>query len=480
MAEAVQKYLDQHEMRTKLEEAMNLLVKVQPQDPVGWLGEHFLAKSEVVPTIVKVVGREILDSRGNPTVETDVFVATKGRDCWMAGRGAAPSGASTGMNEALELRDCDKTRYGGKGTQKAATNVSTVLCEALKGKPLDQRMCDEAICKADGTELKKNVGGNAITATSFAVAEAIARVKQIPLWEHFSEVFKHPAGKKYRIPTPLCNVLNGGKHAGGNLKIQEFMIVPKNAPFKEQLRMAAEVYQALAKALVAKYGVSARNLGDEGGFAPAIQNPDEALCMLEEGIAAAGYKVNEDVFLAMDCASSEFYDDATKKYEIIKGKFLTAAELVDFYVKMVEKHPAIISIEDPMDEGDHEGWKIFMEKLGAKIQVVADDLTTTNPTYIKKAVEGKLANALLLKVNQIGSVSESMTACQMVYDAGWNCIVSHRSGEPATSIIADLGVAMTCKYIKTGAPARGERTAKLNRLLEIEEELAALGKLEMW
>lgn len=421
-------------------------------------------------------------SRGNPTVEVDVYASVDGVVKLIA-RGVAPSGASTGSNEAHELRDGDAKRFNKKGTSKAVGNVNSKLSPAVTGKKaLDLTECDKALCAADGSELKTNVGGNAITAASFAIAEAGARLAEKELFLHFANAFfgEKDLPKKFKLPTPMVNVLNGGKHAGGKLKIQEFMIMPaRGIAFKEALRHVTEVYHHLGTILAAKYGASAKNLGDEGGFAPALEKPEDALNAISEAVKAAGYELGKDIFLALDCASSEFYDSETKKYEIQDKKFVTSQELVQYYVQLKEKYPALISIEDGLDEKDYEGWTALTAALGSKdMMIVGDDLYTTNTNLIQKGIEGKWANALLLKVNQIGTITEAMNAAKMLFDVGGQVIVSHRSGESSSSIISDLVVGIRANYIKTGATARGERIAKYNRLLQIEEYLAEHDMLE--
>lgn len=423
-----------------------------------------------------MVGREILDSRGNPTVETDVFIDKGGEDVLISRQGA-PSGASTGSNEAHELRDGDKARYLGKGTQKASNNVTTALSSAVAGKDITNlRALDDALKAADGTELKTKLGGNAITAASFALADGGAQVQHKELFLHLADQYWGVGStpSKYFLPRPMVNILNGGKHAGGDLQIQEFMIVPAASAgsFKEQLRIVSEVYHTLAKILVKEKGPSAKNLGDEGGYAPNLTSPDETLGYIEKAITEAGYTVGKDVFLALDAASSEFYHDG--KYEVEKGKLLSSSELLEYWDNLVEKHPALISIEDGFQEQDYEGWKAFTAHFAQKrpsIMIVGDDLYTTNTNLIQKGITNKWANSLLLKVNQIGTISEAMDAAKMQFDAKGNVIVSHRSGETTSAIISDLAVAIGAQFIKTGATARGERIAKYNRLLAIEEYL---------
>eukprot|EP01027_Heterolobosea_sp_BB2_P013569 GEZU01019562.1.p1 GENE.GEZU01019562.1~~GEZU01019562.1.p1 ORF type:complete len:482 (+),score=196.30 GEZU01019562.1:337-1782(+) len=433
--------------------------------------QHFNRKKNP-PYIHKVVGRQVLDSRGNPTVEVDIVSNGK-----VVGRASAPSGASTGSNEAREIRDGDESKYLGKGVLTAVNNVNTRINDALSGQLLSNnfQQLDAILRSLDESDLKENIGGNAVTATSFALAEACANIVGKELFEYlhqqFQTLYRNPeqqltqeqleeeeqklATRKYHLPTPMVNILNGGKHAGGKLKIQEFMIVPRrDIEFSEQLMYVTTVYHTLGKILEAKYGKSARNLGDEGGFAPSLDTPDEALKCIEEAIEKAGYSLGKDIMLALDCAASEFYNKETQKYEVIEGKHMTSDELIDYYFKLVEEHPALCSIEDPMDEQDYEGWKKITQKLGGNVMIVGDDLYTTNPRLIKQGIAEKWANALLLKVNQIGTISEAMEAAKLKFDNKNQVIVSHRSGETATTLIADLAVAIGANYIKTGAPAR--------------------------
>ena len=469
----VMKYLDTHHVNDQLNVVINKLVKSHSADPFGFLSREFLRLARPA-TVSRLVGREVLDSRGNPTVEADVYVNFLDQESLISRQGA-PSGASTGSNEAHELRDGDKGRYLGKGTQTAAGNVTSALTAAVQGHPLNNlRALDDLMKAADGTELKTKLGGNAITAASFALADAGALNEKKELFLHLAEAYwgvgATPA--KYFLPRPMVNILNGGKHAGGDLMIQEFMIVPKVGAFKENLRMVSEVYHTLAKILVSEKGPSAKNLGDEGGYAPALTSPDETLGYIEKAIEAAGYKVGEDLFLALDAASSEFYKEG--KYEIEKGKFLTSQELLTYWDDLVTKHPALISIEDGFDEKDYEGWTAFTAHFAQKrpsFMIVGDDLYTTNTNLIHKGIAGKWANALLLKVNQIGTISESMDAAKLIFEQKGNVIVSHRSGETSSAVISDLAVAIGAQSIKTGATARGERISKYNRLLAIEEVL---------
>jgi enolase 1/2/3 len=469
----VVKYLEDHKVTDNLNSIVNDMCKAHPDDPYGYL-VHALRDLAKPPTITRLHGREVIDSRGNPTTECDVYVNYLGEEK-LAGRSAAPSGASTGSTEAVELRDDEKNRYRGKGVKTAVKNISTTLSKAVAGMDITQlRAIDEVLSKTDGDRLKKNLGGNAITASSFAIAEASANITETPLFLRFANEFHDEVPQQFSIPRCWFNVLNGGKHAGGELQVQEFMFVPRgNQPFREALRSAVECYHALGKILVAKYGKSAKNLGDEGGFAPALKDPEEALALLEEAIAAAGYKCGEDIDLAMDAASSEFYADG--KYELQPGKFLTADEMIEFWVDLKKKHPALICIEDGLAEDDYQGWiKLtarFEEEFKGSVDLVGDDLLTTNTDRIKDAIAEKWCNALLLKVNQIGTISEGMDAAKMLYGIKGAVAVSHRSGEVPYSVIADLAVGIGSQYIKTGAPARGERVIKYNRLLQIEEYL---------
>ncbi|KAK5090620.1 phosphopyruvate hydratase [Lithohypha guttulata] len=421
--------------------------------------------------IVKVHARSIYDSRGNPTVEVDVVTETG------LHRAIVPSGASTGQHEACELRDGDKSKWAGKGVTKAVDNVNNTIGPKLiesKIDPADQSAVDKFLIDLDGTENKTNLGANAILGVSLAVAKAGAAQKGVPLYVHVSDL----AGTKkpYVLPVPFMNVLNGGSHAGGRLAFQEFMIVPDQAPtFSEGLRWGAEVYQKLKGLAKKKYGQSAGNVGDEGGVAPDIQTPEEALDLITEAIEAAGYagKMN----IAMDVASSEFYKEEEKKYDLDfknpdsdKSKWITYEQLANMYKSLSEKYP-IVSIEDPFAEDDWEAWSYFFKTTD--FQLVGDDLTVTNPKRIKKAIELKACNALLLKVNQIGTLTESIQAAKDSYAAGWGVMVSHRSGETEDVTIADIVVGLRAGEIKTGAPARSERLAKLNQILRIEEELGS-------
>jgi len=407
-------------------------------------------------SIEYIESREILDSRGNPTVEVEVIL-----DDGTVARACVPSGASTGKLEAVELRDGDKSRYGGKGTLKAVENVVEVIGpEVLGFEASEQRILDETMIELDGTDNKGKLGANAILGVSLAVARAAAESAELPLYRYLGGPNAHI------LPVPCMNVLNGGEHADSNVDIQEFMICPIGAPtFAEALRMGAEVYHALASVLK-KRGLST-GLGDEGGFAPNLDSNAEALDLLMEAIKAAGYKPGKDVAFAMDAAASTFYKDGKYDFE---GKPHTTAEMIDWYAGLVEKYP-MVSIEDPLDETDWDGFVAFTERLGDKVQVVGDDLFVTNPIQVKKGIEKKAANAVLIKVNQIGSLTETIDTVEMAHRAGFHCMVSHRSGETEDTTIADLAVALGTGQIKSGAPARTERVAKYNQLVRIEEDL---------
>ena len=411
--------------------------------------------------IEKVVGREILDSRGNPTVEAEVTLV----DGTVA-RGTAPSGASTGEFEALELRDGDKARYLGKGVTKAVENINTVINETLTGMDAsDLYAVDKAMIAADGTKDKSNLGANAILAVSIATARAAATALDIPLYRFLGGV------SGTRLPVPMMNILNGGAHATNTVDTQEFMIMPVGAPsFKEALRWCAEVFHNLAKILKSK-GL-ATSVGDEGGFAPNLSSDDETIETILEAVKAAGYKPGRDFMIAMDAASSEWKSEKGKGFyhQPKSGRDFTSDELIQHWADLVEKYP-IISIEDALDEEDWEGWQKLTAKLGGKVQLVGDDLFVTNTERLKKGIELGCGNSILIKLNQIGSVSETLEAIQMAHNAGYTAISSHRSGETADTTIADLAVALNTCQIKTGAPSRSERVAKYNQLLRIEEEL---------
>lgn len=410
--------------------------------------------------IVKVIGREILDSRGNPTVEAEVYLADG-----TVGRGTAPSGASTGEFEALELRDGDKGRYGGKGVTKAVENINTAINDAVCGLDAsDIYAVDRAMIKADGTKDKSKLGANAILAVSIAAARAASISLDIPLYRFLGGISGN------RLPVPMMNILNGGAHAANTVDVQEFMIMPVGAPsFKEALRWCAEVFHALAALLKSK-GL-ATSVGDEGGFAPDLASDEEAIQYILEAVKNAGYEPGKDFMIAMDAASSEWKGSKKGEYVLPKaGTKFTSAELIEHWKKLVEKYP-IISIEDALDEEDWEGWQLLTKELGGKVQLVGDDLFVTNTERLAKGISLGCGNSILIKLNQIGSVSETLEAIKMAHKAGYTAISSHRSGETADTTIADLAVALNTCQIKTGAPSKSERVAKYNQLLRIEEEL---------
>ena len=414
--------------------------------------------------IIDIKAFEVLDSRGNPTVMAEVTV-----EGGYLGSACAPSGASTGSREALELRDGDKSRYLGKGVLKAVGNVNTTIRDLLLGKDAaDQRSLDKAMIDADGTENKANLGANAILAVSLAAAKAAAAAKNIPLYQHIAEINGTP--DQYSMPVPMMNIINGGEHADNNVDIQEFMVQPVGAPnFAEALRWGAEIFHALKKVLHAK-GLST-SVGDEGGFAPNLSSNAEALAVIKEAVANAGYKLGTDVTLALDCASSEFYKDG--KY-VLGGedKSFDSAGFADYLNGLCNEYP-IISIEDGQDESDWAGWKLHTEKLSYREQLVADDLFVTNTRILKEGIDKKIANSILIKFNQIGSLSETLDAIAMAKKAGYTAVISHRSGETEDSTIADLAVATAAGQIKTGSLCRSDRVAKYNRLLRIEAELGS-------
>ena len=416
----------------------------------------------VYTAIEKVIGREILDSRGNPTVEAEVYLADG-----TVGRGTAPSGASTGEFEALELRDGDKSRYGGKGVSKAVENINTVINDAVKGiDASDTYAVDKAMIDADGTKDKSKLGANAILAVSIAAARAASIAMGVPLYRFLGGVSGN------RLPVPMMNILNGGAHAANTVDVQEFMIMPVGAPsFKEALRQCAEVFHALAALLKSK-GL-ATSVGDEGGFAPDLGSDEEAILYILEAVKNAGYEPGKDFMIAMDAASSEWKGSKKGEYILPKaGTKFTSSELIAHWKQLVEKYP-IISIEDALDEEDWEGWQELTKELGGKVQLVGDDLFVTNTERLAKGISLGCGNSILIKLNQIGSVSETLEAIKMAHKAGYTAISSHRSGETADTTIADLAVALNTCQIKTGAPSRSERVAKYNQLLRIEEELGA-------
>ena len=406
--------------------------------------------------IIYIKGREILDSRGNPTVEADVHLETG-----IMARAGVPSGASTGEREAIELRDGDKSRYLGKGVQKAVQNVDEQIATALLGmESFQQANLDKVMIDLDGTENRAKLGANAILAVSMAAARASAMELEMPLYRYLG------GSGALTLPVPMSNIINGGEHADNNVDIQEFMIMPLGAKsFKEAIRWNAEIFHALRSILNAR-GL-ATSVGDEGGFAPNLKSNEEALIVIVEAIEKAGYKPGEEVYIALDAAASSFESDGIYK---IDGKELTTDQLIDYYEEMIGKYP-ICSIEDGLAENDWEGWARLTERLGAKIQLVGDDLLVTNTKLIQRGIKEKLANSVLIKLNQIGTVTETIDAINTAHKAGWTCVVSHRSGETGDTFIADLAVAMNTGQIKTGSVSRSERVDKYNQLMRIEEEL---------
>lgn len=412
--------------------------------------------------IADVLAFEVMDSRGNPTVQAEVVL-----NDGSVGVACAPSGASTGSREALELRDGDKSRYLGKGVLKAVDNIVSIIKPLLVGKDAtDQRNLDDLMIAADGTENKEKLGANAILAVSLAAAKAAAISKKIPLYQHISELNGTPG--QYTLPVPMMNIINGGEHADNNIDIQEFMIQPVGAKsFSEALRCGAEIFHAL-KAVLQARGLSTA-VGDEGGFAPNLPSSDAALAVISEAVSNAGYALGKDVTLALDCAASEFYKNG--KYDLAgEGKVLDAAGFADYLTELSSKFP-IISIEDGMDESDWAGWKILTDKIGSKVQLVGDDLFVTNTKILKRGIDEKIANSILIKFNQIGTLSETLDAIKMAQKAGYTAVISHRSGETEDATIADLAVATAAGQIKTGSLCRSDRVAKYNRLLRIEAEL---------
>lgn len=408
--------------------------------------------------ITGIVAREILDSRGNPTVEVDVYTPVA------MGRAAVPSGASTGIHEALELRDGGK-RYHGKGVKRAVENVNKIIAPELIGMDVTlQRDIDMLMLELDGTENKSNLGANAILGVSLAVAKAAANSLGMPLYRYLG------GANAYILPVPMSNVINGGAHAGNDLDFQEFMIMPVGAKsFREAIQMVSETYHSLKKILMEKYGKLAVNVGDEGGFAPPMKEVTEPLDALVKAIEESGYKVGDEIAFALDVASSELYDEEKNVY-VVGGKEYTREELIDLYKELTSTYP-ILSIEDPVQEEDFEGFAMVTKELGKKVQLVGDDIFVTNVKRLKKGIEMGAGNALLLKVNQIGTLSEAIDAAYLAFRAGYGVVVSHRSGETEDATIADLAVALNAGQIKTGAPARSDRNAKYNQLLRIEEEL---------
>ncbi|MDO7901614.1 phosphopyruvate hydratase [Pseudomonas sp. K1(2024)] len=414
--------------------------------------------------IVDIKGREVLDSRGNPTVEADVLL-----DNGIIGSACAPSGASTGSREALELRDGDKSRYLGKGVLKAVGNINGPIRDLLLGKdPCDQKALDRAMIELDGTENKAKLGANAILAVSLAAAKAAAQDQDLPLYAHIANLNGTPG--QYSMPVPMMNIINGGEHADNNVDIQEFMVQPVGAKtFSDGLRMGTEIFHHL-KAVLKARGLSTA-VGDEGGFAPNLASNEDALAAIAEAVEKAGYTLGTDVTLALDCAASEFYEDG--KYKLSgEGKSFDAEGFADYLKGLTERFP-IISIEDGLDESDWAGWKILTDKIGAKVQLVGDDLFVTNTKILKEGIEKGIGNSILIKFNQIGSLTETLEAIQMAKAAGYTAVISHRSGETEDSTIADLAVGTAAGQIKTGSLCRSDRVSKYNQLLRIEEQLGA-------
>jgi enolase len=420
--------------------------------------------------IEEIVAREILDSRGNPTIEVEVYLMDGTN-----GRAAVPSGASTGVHEALELRDGDKKRYGGKGVIKAVDNVNDEITEELLGwDATDQMGIDQVLIDLDGTDHKSRLGANAMLGTSLAVAKAAANSLGLPLYRYIGGVYAHV------LPVPMMNILNGGAHTGWqSTDAQEFMVMPLGAPnFAEGLRWGAEIYHAL-KSVLKERGYTAL-VGDEGGYAPALKANAEAVEVILVAIEKAGYKAGEDVAIALDPAASELYEEDTKLYNLRKeGKKLTGEEMVAFWKSWVDQYP-IVSIEDGLAQDDWASWQLMVKEMGDRIQIVGDDLLVTNPERVRRAIQDKAANALLVKLNQIGTLTETITAVETCHRAGWRAVTSHRSGETEDSTIADLAVALNMGQIKTGAPARSDRVAKYNQLLRIEEELGENARYAGW
>jgi enolase len=414
--------------------------------------------------IVDIKGREVLDSRGNPTVEADVLL-----DNGIIGTACAPSGASTGSREALELRDGDKSRYLGKGVLKAVANINGPIRDLLLGKdPVDQKALDQAMIALDGTENKASLGANAILAVSLAAAKAAAQDQDLPLYAHIANLNGTPG--VYSMPVPMMNIINGGEHADNNIDIQEFMVQPVGAKtFSDALRMGTEIFHHL-KAVLKARGLNTA-VGDEGGFAPNLASNEDALGAIAEAVANAGYKLGTDVTLALDCAASEFYEDG--KYNLSgEGHSFDSEGFADYLAGLTSRYP-IISIEDGLDESDWAGWKVLTDKIGDKIQLVGDDLFVTNTKILKEGIDKKIANSILIKFNQIGTLTETLEAIQMAKAAGYTAVISHRSGETEDSTIADLAVGTSAGQIKTGSLCRSDRVSKYNQLLRIEEQLGA-------
>ncbi len=415
--------------------------------------------------ITKVHAREILDSRGNPTLEAEVTLASG-----HMGRAAVPSGASTGVREAVELRDGDRTRYLGKGVTRAVANVNGTIADAVRGLDAhDQSALDARLIALDGTDNKSHLGANALLGVSLANAHAVAACKQVPLWQHLA------GGRAAVLPVPMMNIINGGAHADNNVDMQEFMVLPIGLPsFSEALRAGTEIFHAL-KSVLKSRGLGTA-VGDEGGFAPDLRSNEEAIETILEAIGKAGYGAGSDVWLGLDVASSEFYDADSRKYKLVgEGKRLTAEKFTEFMADWCQRYP-ILSIEDGMAEGDWEGWKVLSDRLGERVQLVGDDLFVTNPVIFAEGIERGIANAILIKVNQIGTLTETLEAIRMADGANYAAVISHRSGETEDTTIADLAVATTASQIKTGSLCRSDRVAKYNQLLRIEEALGTAAR----
>ncbi|KAG1667452.1 hypothetical protein FOA52_012207 [Chlamydomonas sp. UWO 241] len=464
MSENVQSYIDKHTLQKKVEDVLNSTVKSKPEEPLSYMAAELLKLAPAM--ILKIEARQIIDSRGNPTVEADV-TTYKGMF-----RAAVPSGASTGIHEACELRDGDKSKYLGKSVYKAVDNINTIISPALKGmNPVEQKAIDDKMRELDGTDNKSKLGANAILAVSMAVSKAGAAEKGVPLYQHIADL---AGNTKLVLPVPSFNIINGGSHAGNALAMQEFMILPIGASsFSEAMKMGCEVYHALKGIIKAKYGQDACNVGDEGGFAPNISSNEEGLVLVTDAIEKAGY--TGKVKIGMDVAASEFqtedkmYDLNFKIQPNDGSDKKTAAQMIDMYKEFCTKFD-MVSIEDPFEQDDWEP-SVTMTEMLPNCQVVGDDMLVTNPSRVKRAIDGKVVNALLLKVNQIGTITESIEAVRMSKEAGWGVMTSHRSGETEDCYIADLAVGLATGQIKTGAPCRSERLAKYNQLLRIEAEL---------
>jgi enolase len=417
--------------------------------------------------IAKIAGREIIDSRGNPTVEVDIKL-----DDGTLGRAAVPSGASTGSREALELRDGDKKRFAGKGVLKAVSNINDIIAPKLTGLEITkQQDIDDLMIKLDGTDFKSSLGANAILGVSLACAKAGSNSNKLPVYEYVREIYNIKSNE-YVLPVPLMNIINGGEHADNNVDLQEFMIVPVSAPsFREALRMGCEVFHSLKKVLNEKG--YATGVGDEGGFAPNLKSNAQALEVICEAVKAVGYEVGRDIVFALDVAASELYENNEYTFEgEVKEKVKTSKDMIAFYEDLLKEYP-VISIEDGLSESDWDGWKVLTEKMKSRVQLVGDDLFVTNTKIFKNGIDKGVANSILIKVNQIGSLSETVSAVQMAYKAGYTAVMSHRSGETEDSIIADLAVALNTGQIKTGSASRTDRICKYNQLLRIEEELGS-------